>query len=487
MAVLPKHLVDHVAEIITRYSMIPIPSRIGVAVSGGADSVALLHILHRLRERFQASLTVLHVNHGLRGAESDQDEAFVGDLAKSLSTPFLTERSQLASGNLEAAARESRRKFFCRMQKEAGLDRVALGHTRSDQAETVLFRFLRGAGTAGLAGMQYVSVTHGLIRPLLKTERQEVRDWAASEGIAWRDDSTNADVRFRRNRLRLETLPRLAANYNSNLESVLAGMAEIAQAENDYWEPVISQIYGKIAQPTRLGVAMNAGELNALQRAVQRRLIRHGAVELRGDLRGIDLEHVEAILLLCTSKHGHDRSMVPGIDAMRSFDTLLLTTPGTLNQEREYRFEVEIGREVVLPYSAGRFCLEPVNSQSHFCANFKEEPYLLNERVDLDWDTLSIRGPALPLILRNWQPGDTIERAGHERPEKLKTLFQEYRIPLWDRRHWPVLVSGLDVVWTRRFGCAVKYKKQPGSRWLRLSYRAENEEYEPGLNRKRDI
>jgi tRNA(Ile)-lysidine synthase len=469
MAVLRKQLVDHVAEIITRYSMLPVPSRVGVAVSGGADSVALLHILHRLRERFQTSLIVLHVNHGLRGVESDEDEAFVSDLAKSLGMPFFTERSQLASGNLEEAGRDARREFFCRMRKEADLDRIAVGHTRSDQAETVIFRFLRGAGTAGLAGMRYVS--GDLIRPLLKISRPELRDWAASEGIAWRDDATNMDVQFRRNRLRLETLPALAANYNSNLESVLAGMAEVAQAENDYWEPVVSEIYGKIAERTRLGIAMNAGALNALQLAVQRRLIRRAVGALRGDVRGIDLEHVEALLMLCTSKHGHDRRMVPGVDAMRSFDTLLLTTPGTLNQEREYRIEVQLGREEVLPYSAGSFCLEPVNSESHFCANFKGEPYFLTERVDLDCDALSVRSFAPPLILRNWQPGDTIERAGHARPEKLKTLFQEHRIPLWDRRHWPILVSGEDVIWTRRFGCADKYKMRPGGRGLRLSYR----------------
>src|SRR6516165_6073363 len=167
MAVLPAKLLDKVAEIITRYSMIAPGSRTGVAVSGGADSVVLLHLLHQLAKQFATSLTVLHVNHGLRGAESDGDEEFVRQLAASLDIRFFSERPSLRQGNLEETAREARREFFRRTQQELGLTQVALGHTRSDQAETVLFRFLRGSGTAGLAGMRFVSAGDALIRPLL--------------------------------------------------------------------------------------------------------------------------------------------------------------------------------------------------------------------------------------------------------------------------------------------------------------------------------
>ncbi|HEX4770301.1 MAG TPA: tRNA lysidine(34) synthetase TilS [Bryobacteraceae bacterium] len=468
---------DRVAEIITRYSMLPDASRIGVAVSGGADSVALLHLLSELSEKFRASLVILHVNHGLRGQESDDDEEFVRELGARLDIPFFSEHSCLGEGNLEELAREARRAFFRRACRELALDRVALGHTRSDQAETVLFRFLRGAGTAGLAGMQFVANNKAFIRPLLTVSGAEVRHWAHARGIVWREDSTNTSVHFRRNRIRLETYPDLAANYNSNLESVLAGMAEVAQAENEYWEKVIPPIYAELARKTHRGIAIHTAKLNSLHSAVQRRLLRHALEELRGDLRGIDLEHVEAIRKLCTSAHGHDRVMTPRADAMRSFDTLLLAAPGVLSQAREYRVQLQIGREEELPYQAGRICLEPVNSESDFCANFKEDQYFLTERAELEWDALfSARTGEEPLVVRNWQPGDAIERSGHHRPEKLKELFQRHQVPLWTRRHWPVLVAGTQVVWTRKFGCASKFERRTGERWLRLLYKeAENE------------
>src|SRR6478735_4184777 len=177
MSVLAGTLPERVAEIIPRYNMLPAGGRVGVAVSGGADSVALLHILRDL----WSELVVLHVNHHLRGEESDGDEAFVRELAQSLGLTIVVEHAVPPAGNLEQEARRGRRAFFLRCREELDLKRVALGHTRSDQAETVLFRLLRGSGLTGLAGMRPAS-DDGFIRPLLTTSRDEVRRWAREQG-----------------------------------------------------------------------------------------------------------------------------------------------------------------------------------------------------------------------------------------------------------------------------------------------------------------
>jgi tRNA(Ile)-lysidine synthase len=477
MAVLAATLVDRVAEILTRYSMMPPGAQVGVAVSGGADSVVLLHVLHRLSRQFGARLAVLHLNHQLRFGESDADEMFVRELASSLDLPIFCERTTLPPGNLEQEARNARRAFFFRIRSEAGLDRIALGHTRSDQAETVLYRLLRGAGTAGLAGMRFVT-PDGLIRPLLTLSRAAVREWAAAEGISWREDATNGDERFVRNRIRNQTLPQLSTEFNPNLESVLANTARVAQAEEDYWAAEIAPICERISTEDAFGLLVDVPALAGLHPAVQRRAIRHLLVRLRGDLRLIDLAHVDGILGLCVGTQGHDRVLAPGVDALRSFETLLLTAPGKLNADaRQYSFPLPLGEPCVLPGSAGSLCVYPVKSETQFCANFNSEQYFPSETAEVNQHVLTDAGLMRPLYVRNWEPGDEIHRPGHKQPEKLKALFGEHRIRLWERRHWPVVVCGEEVVWVRHFGCAAKFVASgQESAALRLQYKRAGQE-----------
>jgi tRNA(Ile)-lysidine synthase len=471
MAVLTVTLVDRVQEILTRYNMLSPRGRIGVAVSGGADSVTLLYLLHQLRSRFATDLMVLHVNHELRGAESDGDEAFVRELAAKLELPIVVASGLPAPGNLEQEARRIRREFFLAGRRTHGLQSVALGHTRSDQAETVLFRLLRGSGLAGLAGMHPIT-SDGLIRPLLTVSRVEVREWAHAQGITWREDSSNLDPGFARNSLRLDILPALADTYNQNLEAVLAGTAGIAQAEEDYWNEQIETVYQKIARLTHLGLRFEISLINSLHTAVQRRLVRRAIAEIKGDLRSIDLQHVDAVLALCRSAQGHDRVLIPGIDALRSFAELLLTQPGTLSgQARGYSMPMKAGERCLLPHHMGSIYVRWVKPPAENCANFKGEEHSGQEEVDLDGDVVAPDGMLDSLTLRNWEPGDEMLRPGHKTADKLKSLFQENRILLWERRHWPVAIVGNEIVWAGRFGPAMKFKaSQASQRILRLTF-----------------
>ena len=467
------NLVDRVAEIIPRYNMLSAGDRIGVAVSGGADSVALLHILYRLSAQFRIELAVLHVNHQLRGAESEEDEAFVRALAGSLGLEAQVVHSRPEEGNLEQEARRARRAFFRECMERGGLKRVALGHTRSDQAETVLLRLFRGSGLAGLSGMRMVS-PEGWIRPLLSTSRHEVREWARAENLAWREDSSNADSRFARNLLRNEAIPALSRHFNPNLEGVLAGTAELAQDEEEYWAQEIEGIYPKITKRTQtrgyLGLILQVRELSAYKRAVQRRLIRRILCDIRKDLRSLDQDHVEAILRVCSSTQGHDRVVVPGADVLRSFETVLFTRPGELaSVPRQYRLEIKAGEERQLPYGAGVIALKVMKPEPRNCVNFKEAQQFPAEVEHLDGDALTDRNARFEV--RNWEPGDALQRSGHGSAEKVKSLFQEHRILLWERRHWPVLVAGEEIVWVRRFGVAAKFRAASGSRQpIRLIY-----------------
>ncbi len=467
MLSLNDQLLDGVAEVISRFSIAPRGTRLGVAVSGGADSVVLLHLLDRLAPQFGFSLWVLHVNHHLRGQESMDDEEFVRSLARELGIDATISESPIPAGegNLEQAARDARRECFLSAIRSGLVNRVALGHTRSDQAETVLFRLTRGAGLAGLSGMRCVS-PDGVVRPLLFVSRDEVRTWAASQKLTWREDSSNNDHRFRRNYIRSEILPRLAASVNYAAESALARTAAISQTEEDYWEEVVRGVFCRFTQTSHQGLLGDLNTLHQLHLAVQRRVIRKAILTVKGDLRSIDSAHVDAILQICQSYEGHDRLQIPGIDALRSYGTLRMTTPGAEKHlTRHYHLPIAQNQEIELPFRAGKIWLgdgSEWHRQAQNYANFinvKDR----SEIVNLDYRALGGAAALNQLVIRNWEPGDQYQPVGHRSVRKVKELFQEHRVLLWERRHWPVLDLNGEIVWVRGFGPAAKFGVEQGS------------------------
>jgi len=470
-------LIQRVAVQIRRHHMLTAPNQtIGIAVSAGADSVVLLHVLHHLRSQFPCRLHVLHVNHHLRAAASDADESFVRTLAASLGLPITVEHTAPPSSQIEQQTRDLRRAFFHRVRQQLNLHAIALGHTRSDQAETVLFRLLRGAGLTGLAAMRPVTTDH-LIRPLLICTRAEIRAWATAQNIQWREDSTNLDPSFTRNRLRLETLPALSAAYNPNLEALLAQSADLAQTEEDFWNHEIDALYPQLITPTRLGLQITVAQLAPLHLALRRRLIRRAVLQLRGDLHAIDFTHVESILNLCQTEEGHDRVLIPGIDAFRSYGQLLLSQGGLRPaQERNYEIPLALGQQLELPFQNGFLSVIHWKSgdPANICANFKKVQEQNVEICDWDSDLLAPAGTLPSLCVRNWRPGDAFQRVGHHSDEKIKTLFQAGKVLLWERKHWPVVLAGSKIVWVRRFGGSASVAAAERSRnIIRLIYESK--------------
>ncbi len=420
--------------------------RVGVAVSGGADSVVLLKVLHELSAHLPVEFLVLHMNHHLRGEASEVDEQFVRTLAESLGLPFVVAHSfpGLSNDNLESAARQERREFFRGCQSAYRLQRIALGHSQSDQAETVLHRLLRGTGLRGLAAMRPVG-PDGEIRPLLRESRGDIRAWATASGITWREDGSNSDLRFTRNRLRLKTIPELASDYNPHLERALAHTAALAQAEEDYWEEQVRQTAAEITERTRLGSIFQIDHLMRLPLALRRRVVRHTLDEIRRPgPHGLEFDHIEQILALCTSNEGHERAMAPGVEALRSYDRLLLFEAGRLSAEpRGYSLQLPFGQTCELPYGAGSIRVERMNSEDAIYVSFKEDRV---HRVLLGDVAVGQDSP----VVRNWEPGDALLRPSPQALIKVKSLFQERKVLLWERRHWPVLVMGGKIVWTRQ-------------------------------------
>jgi tRNA(Ile)-lysidine synthase len=448
-------LCEPVVEITSRYSMFAAGQKVGVAVSGGADSVALLHVLFELAPRWNLSLEVLHLNHRLRGEASEEDARFVAGLARELGLPVHQESLDVAaeaearSENLEQAARQARRSFFARVKRAEGLDRIAVGHTRDDQAETVLFRLLRGTGPGGLAAILPVTA-EGIVRPLLGVRREQVLQYLEGRALLWREDATNADRRFSRNRIRHELLPQLAREWNPRIANRLADLAELAYEEEAYWGDAVGKALEAVQESPDPGRSMttvlNLPQLAALPAALRRRVIREAVARVKGDLAGIGFHHISRLLELAQAAEGHDRVEMPGLEVMRSFEWARFAPTGEYRRgERNYEYPVDPPQQIRIPGSRCTLMI-CVNSAENDVSS-QEDPYNSKGEGAIDFERITG-----PLLLRNWRPGDQYHPVGVSRKEKIKTLFQQSRIPLWHRRHWPVLVCGEQILWSRRFG-----------------------------------
>ena len=460
-------LPDQVRETIARYRMLTPGLRLGVAVSGGADSVCLLHVVLQLRSEFNLSLAVIHIDHNLRGPQSQADAQFVHNLAQQLGLPFHIRRLSLDRevGNLEQEGRRARYQFFRDLVQEGAVEKVALGHTRSDQAETVLFRFLRGSGSEGLAGIRPVTDS-GIVRPLIQVTRPQVEHWLQECNIPWRDDETNTDTRFDRNRIRHQLIPQLQSEWNPALGETLAQMADWAFEEELYWRSEVARLAANWVRFADNAAVIDASRLTALPVAAARHLVRHIVKQMKGDLLGIGFGHIEAVRKLARRAEGSGRLQIPGVEVCRSLDWVRFAKKDTSGRASDWEVYLSVPGKYVVPPAVPLTTIE---------LELVRNNGVYNRRVNaLDWERAGeyAQGVAGSLVLRNWRPGDQYQREGQPGPERLKILFQEHRVPLWERRNWPIITVGGIIAWARRFGPAEQFAVRDVSRTV-LSIRED--------------
>ncbi|WP_223911579.1 tRNA lysidine(34) synthetase TilS [Geobacter sp. AOG1] len=426
-------------DTVREYGLFAEGERVVVAVSGGADSVALLDLLVNLQE-LGLYLVVAHLNHQLRGSESDGDEEFVVRLADSYKLPVearrvdvrkLARRQRLS---LEEAGRVARYRFFDEIAATHGARCVALAHHADDQAETVLLRLLRGAGGSGLAAMRPRSADGRYVRPLLRVSRREIEEYLAGRNLSCRTDSSNSDTSFLRNRVRHELLPFLAG-YNGRIASQLATTAEMLAADEELMEQVVAAAF------TRYGVfengesILNMEGVSAEPRGLRLRLYRHALRLVKGNLARIGFVHLHAIdRLLHDAGTGASLDLPDGTRVKRGYGQLIFTIGGREELSREWEVVVEGAGSYNLP---GGTVL--VVEHGEVPTNLREiKPtvvYLDAERVPF------------PLHVRNFRPGDRFAPLGMAGHKKVKELFIDCKIPRDRRWRVPLVFSMSRLVW----------------------------------------
>lgn len=419
-----------------------------VGVSGGPDSVCLLHVLHSLAPDLGLRLVVAHFNHGLRGAEAEQDALLVQETCQRLHLPIVVGTGDInvyrqehpRVSSIEAAARALRYSFFLDVAEAQGASGLALGHTADDQVETVLLHLIRGAGPTGAAGMTPVArwqeresgraIT--LLRPLLTVAKADTLAYCRRHQLSYAFDSTNASPAFTRNRLRHEVLPLLRV-INPTVDASLLRFSGLLREEEAYWEAQIQDVRPSAIVDTPAGLALERRALQKLPLPLVRRLIRLVYLETTGTLEGLEASHVDAVLRLLQSGSGKQAQLPDQVVVTASRSRLLFGRAAGETPEPPEPALLELPGEAHWNGWALRSELQP--------------PTITTTDSQVWEARLDARAVCGPLTVRSWQPGDHFQPLGMSRSKKLQDFFVDAHVPRTLRSQLPVIASDDRILW----------------------------------------
>ena len=432
-------LLHRVEAYIQRERLLTPGDGVVVALSGGPDSVTLFDLLHRLKSKWHLTLYIAHLNHQLR-PDAESDAAFVKQIARNypiyIGKEDVLQRAKNKKQSLEEAARNARRTFLDTVKQKTGANRIALGHTKSDQAETVLFRLVRGAGLSGLGGMRPISESCW-IRPLLSISRSEIESYVRSRNLQVLRDETNSDPKFLRNRIRTDLIPHLQKAYNPQIEDLLSRSAILLQNDDAHLENIAEQALSEtLLYRDNRKFILDVKRFFGYHISLRRRLIRKVIFALQASAEAARFQVVERILEI-SSTPGNSVQITSEISAYRTHDTLIITQPA-----RAYCFLVE--PDVPLDIN-GKFSINILINHEHLRTvyNCHSNSKTAKHTVFFDLDQL----PNRALYLRSPRPGDWFHPFGMQGKKKVSRLFGDSKIPRPLRGEIPLLVSGATILW----------------------------------------
>ncbi len=461
-----------VLDFIRAHLLAPVPPQLLVAVSGGQDSVCLLHVLVQLREELNLKLHVAHLNHQLRGADSEADAGYVARLAQQLGVPATIGQRDVKAYqaqhhlSLEEAAREVRYAFLAQVADSVETGCVAVGHTSDDHVETVLMHIIRGTGTRGLRGLQPSSQWPSsdsnlkIIRPLLEVSRQETAAYCQSHQLVPREDVSNLSLSPLRNRIRLQLLP-LLKGYNPRIIEALLRTARIADDDFAFLERESARWWGDIAQRHGEAIVLGKKKFLALPPALQRYLLRMAIEKLSGSLKDVEARHIEEIMSALNKPAGRRLSLPGGLLLAIEYgqyflgqNAVALSPFPVLGDE----IALETPGETVFP----GWCVRAAVVNREQLADEKDE---FTAYLDLD----KIGGK---LTVRRRRPGDRFQPLGMEKPKMLGEFMIAAKIPRAWRQRVPIVCSPQHILWIVGWRIDDRVKVTPDTgRVLRLEFK----------------
>lgn len=445
-------MVGKVIRTIQKHNMLKAGDGVVVALSGGADSCALLSVLADLAPSYALKLTIAHFNHGVRGEDADADEAFCRDMAQKYGFVFVAEKMRRASVpkgmSPEDYFRRERYCFLDRVAQDYRADKIALGHHQNDQAETVLLNMLRGSGLDGLKG--FLPVRDGkYIRPLMEISKQEIQCFLKAKDLKYREDLSNQCGEFVRNGIRLELIPFLKEKFNPQIEQCLSRMAEIVREDDECLNRIVGPI---LASPDirreESGVSFSADFFARLQPGIRMRLLKSILEDLAPRGHGFSYAHIQAAAgLIMTKSTGKSVCLPFHLHIEKQYD-LIFIGKTAVHSPPDYKYQLSIPGTLDLSERKIRLSLRR--------SSVDEVDLAFPNRIYMDADRLKE-----PLWVRNRRPGDWFEPLGTHGRQKIKKLFIDRKIPVNQRESLALLADQVSVIWIENMHLNERVKISP--------------------------
>jgi tRNA(Ile)-lysidine synthase len=434
-------------------------SKVVVAVSGGQDSCALLHVLCSLRKELQIEPAAAHFNHGFRIKESEEEEHFVRSLASALEVECVVGRenvpalARLLHLSAQEAARKARFDFFEQVVKEHQASAIALGHTRDDRIETILIHLLRGTGPDGLEGIAPISGCR--VRPLLDTSREDTAAYCKSMGITYKEDSSNQSAKYLRNRIRHQLIPLLNGIFGQEYRESLLRLSDIASSESAWIQEYADDLVDRIAIRTDEFVEYPASKISSLPEALRRRVLRRIIGKERGHLDDITFEHVDHLLAAISNGSSSFSETLPG------GSEILRLKDGMVRYYMEEYPSSAAHFEVVLE-APGEVQLAEHGMKLHACFGVSPEARKLEARGNSVW--IDAEQMDFPLIIRNRRSGDRFQPIGMDVPLRLQDYFVNQKVPYHLRDRIPLVTDSKGIVWVAGYSPDSRVRIHPGTK-----------------------
>lgn len=448
--------IQRVAETIKKYNMIEKDDKVLVAVSGGADSVCLLHILYVLSENMGFKVGVAHLNHKIRGEEADADERFVETLARKLNIEYFVKRVEVETlarnknVTVEEAGRIARYMFFDEIRQEKKYNKIATAHNRNDMAETILMRILRGTGSEGFAGIKYAR-EDGVVRPLLDVKRNEIEEYLDAIGLSYCTDKTNSDNNYTRNRVRNELIPMLEKDFNPNIIDTIAGMGETVSSDGEFVRKYAERLYERINNPLpkEEPVVLHKETMEMLEYPIKARLVRIASEKAMGKGFTLEKKHTDEILKLLDKETGAEIHLPKGLIVSVKYGWLEFRDEKNRKEVKEF-FANEYSCEAE---KDSRYYIEPLDLEIEITEEDYENYTPKKGEILIDKEKINEK-----LYIRNRRRGDKMAVFADGREKKVKSIFIDMKIDREERERIPLIATHGEVVAICGLRVSEKYK-----------------------------